>query len=160
MGDTLPADPEASSGVVPTEPIQSLRLLEFAIAEAATLDVAAVAVAVVDPGGRLVGFHSMPGTLLTSDDVAIAKAFTAAAFRASTSELAQRVPADRFAQIAHVSTRKIVSVPGGLPVYRDSQFLGAVGVSGATAAQDEQVARAALGRADLAESVNEEEKRA
>ena len=45
---------------------------------------------------------------------------------------------------AFLSVEGIVSVQGGVPVTADGRVIGAVGVSGVTSAQDEQVALAAV----------------
>jgi uncharacterized protein GlcG (DUF336 family) len=39
---------------------------------------------------------------------------------------------------------KILARPGGLPIVRDGQLIGAIGVEGASAEQDEQLATAAV----------------
>ena len=101
-----------------------------------------VAVAVVEPNGSLVYFERMENTQYASHDIAIGKARSAAMYRRSTRvffDVVNKTPA--VATLPGVS----IAVPGGLPVMADGKVIGAVGVSGVTADQDEQCAKAGLG---------------
>jgi glc operon protein GlcG len=73
-------------------------------------------------------------------EVAIAKARTAAMFRAPTSRFA-----DMLAQGASglVTLPDMLPIPGGVPVMVDGVAVGAVGVSGAPPAVDGKIAAAA-----------------
>ena len=135
-GDLAAGPPDLA--LEPPDLAVELAMIARAVVAARAMD-RRVAVAVVDASGRLVAFHAMPGTLLTSDAVAVAKAYTSAVFGRSTRDLAETVPADRWAQIAAVNGGRIIQVPGGLPTP-----LGGVGVSGASADEDERIATAAL----------------
>lgn len=120
----------------------AVEMIGRAVAEAEQLGVA-VAIAVVDHTGRTIGFASMPGAPLIADEVATAKAYTAATFGRITSDLASIIPTDMFAQLAAVSERPLVTLPGGIPLVRDEVAAGGVGVSGGDANQDERIALAA-----------------
>ncbi len=100
-----------------------------------------LAVAVVEPSGELVAFGRMDDVQYGSIDVAQAKARSAARFRAATSALEERLAGGRMALLA---IDGIVPVAGGVPIVVDGRVVGAIGVSGASSAQDDEVARAAI----------------
>lgn len=104
------------------------------------------AIAVVDPGGRLLAFRRMDGNVFGIGDFAQAKAQAAAAWQARTSALAQGArETPGFGEAPHV-----VTVAGGVPAYAaDGTFLGAVGVSGEAPADDEACAVAGIAAAGL-----------
>jgi glc operon protein GlcG len=76
-----------------------------------------------------------------SIDVSIGKAKTAAGFKRPTKALEDMISGGRTAFLA---VDGVLPVQGGLPIVVDGDVLGAIGVSGLTSAQDEQVAEAAL----------------
>jgi glc operon protein GlcG len=98
-----------------------------------------VSIAVVDTHGELVGFLRMDGALVASVDVSRAKARTAARFRRSTFMLDSSVKAGRIQLLA---LDGVTPVEGGVPITVNGQVVGAIGVSGATSAQDAQMALA------------------
>src|SRR5262249_25396635 len=101
-----------------------------------------VAIAIVDAAGGLILFHKLDETQPGSIAVAQAKARTAALFKRSTKAMEEAVAAGK---LALLSVEGIVPMQGGLPVIVEGKVIGAVGVSGVTSAQDEQVVQAALG---------------
>jgi len=107
----------------------------------------AVAVAVVDPHGELVAFARMDGVPLPSISIAINKAWTAARAQKPTKEIGDKVrhPEKGF-DIAYYGDPRFVGWGGGIPLLRDGQVIGAVGVSGLSSVED--VSLATLG-ADL-----------
>jgi|SRR5215210_1070002 len=100
-------------------------------------------VAVVDAGTNLLTFDRMEDAWLGSVDIAINKAFTAAAFKLPTHELAEMSQSgqDLFG-IQATNNGKVVIFAGGIPLERDGEVIGAVGVSGGTIDQDQEVAEA------------------
>ncbi len=108
-----------------------------------------VAVAVVDEAGHLVACHRMDGALWVTPEIARAKANAAAAFRASTGDLENRFGGNRqlFAgNVAGLDNYQFVFGRGAVPVVKDGQVTGAVGVSGAVPADnDHLIADAAAG---------------
>ena len=100
-----------------------------------------VAVAIVDAGTNLLAFQKMDGTQVGSIDISIGKARTAIRFKRPTKVLEDMIANGKQAFLA---VDGIVPVQGGLPIESDGVVLGAIGVSGLTSAQDEQVAVAAL----------------
>jgi uncharacterized protein GlcG (DUF336 family) len=100
-----------------------------------------LAVAVVEPSGELVAFGRMDDVQYGSIAVAQAKARSSARFRASSASAEERLAAGRIALLA---IDGIVPVAGGVPIVVDDRVVGAIGVSGASSAQDDEVARAAI----------------
>ena len=101
-------------------------------------------IAVVDAGGNLVSHIRMDGAWIGSVDIAINKAFTARAFDLPTAELgASSQPGGQFYGIQQSNEGRVVILAGGIPLKRDGQVVGAVGVSGGDGEQDTKVAEAA-----------------
>ena len=100
-----------------------------------------VAIAVVDASGGLILFHKLDETQPGSIAVAQGKARTAALFKRPTKAMEEAIAAGKQAFLA---IEGVVPIQGGLPVLVENKVIGAVGVSGVTSAQDEQVAQAAL----------------
>ena len=102
-------------------------------------------IAVVDAGGNLVAHVRMDVAWIGSVDVAINKAYTARAFDLSTAELAANAqPGGPFYGIQESNKGRVVILPGGIPLKRDGEVVGAVGVSGGDGEQDTTVAEAAV----------------
>ena len=101
-------------------------------------------IAVVDAGGNLVSHIRMDGAWIGSVDIAINKAFTARAFDLPTADLAaDSQPGGQFYGIQESNKGRVVILPGGIPLKRDGEVVGAVGVSGGDGDQDTTVAEAA-----------------
>lgn len=124
---------------------QLSRMISTALARARLIEVN-VCVAVVDRGGNLAAFLRQPGSFLISPDLAIDKAWSAASFGMSTREfdqvLASEPPSVRAGLLARP---RVTVVPGGIPIFINGHCAGGVGVSGASAEQDEEIARIAAG---------------
>jgi len=102
-------------------------------------------IAIVDDGGHLLMFHRMDNARLTSIDIAVSKAFTAAAARRSTRSYAEPGRPGGPAYGIHVSNQgRFMIFPGGLPVFVDRQIVGGVGCSSGHSDQDEAVAQAGI----------------
>ncbi len=102
-------------------------------------------VAVVDAGRNLKAFGRMEDAWLGSIDIAIDKAFTAASFKLSTQELAEMAqPGQPLFGIHTTNDARIVIFAGGIPLMRDGEVVGAIGVSGGTVDQDQEVAEAGV----------------
>ena len=103
-------------------------------------------VAVLDIGGNLKAFARMDDAQLLSEEVAMRKAYTAAALPRSTREVAELAysnPDRRPGGIAFLP--HVAVIQGGLPIMTaDGVHIGGVGVSGSTAQNDEACAQAGL----------------
>jgi len=95
------------------------------------------AIAIVDNGGNLVYLERLDGTFAASSEVSIKKANTAALFKAPSAKLETSINGGRQALITVGHT----FLQGGIPITVDGQVIGAIGVSGAASAQqDEEIA--------------------
>jgi uncharacterized protein GlcG (DUF336 family) len=104
-----------------------------------------VSAAVVDAGGHLVAFGRMDGAEIAGPVLAVDKAYTAVANRTATSELAKlAAPGGELFGLHANGGGRFVIFGGGVPIVVDGIVVGGVGVSGASAAQDEACALAAL----------------
>ena len=100
-----------------------------------------LAIAIVEPSGELVAFARMDDTQYGSIYVAQKKAETAARYRVTTALMEERTLAGRLVTLANEDS---LPIAGGIPIVIDGRIVGAIGVSGASAAQDAEVAAAAL----------------
>ena len=101
-------------------------------------------IAVVDVGGTVVAQARMDGASLSSVALAYNKAYTSLACRMPTSEITKIAqPGGDFYGIANGLQGRAIIFPGGIPIEIEGQVVGAVGASGGTGAQDEDVASAA-----------------
>jgi glc operon protein GlcG len=139
------AESQPTHVTAPRLTLWGARLLVDAALETATeLDVAVV-VCVCDPAGDPIASVRMDGAFKFSIPIAAKKAWTAAAAGAPTSALAPQFLADP--TLLHALAPKVdelMTVGGGTPVLVDGQVAGAVGVSGATEEQDQQIADTAV----------------
>ena len=105
----------------------------------------AMTVAVVDSGDQLVAFERMDGADLAGITLARDKAFTALVNRMPTKDLAPITqPGTEFFGYHTVAGGRTIIFAGGMPLERDGVLVGAVGVSGGDAAQDQRAAEAAV----------------
>lgn len=120
-------------------------IVDAALARAAALAVDVV-IAVTDRAGRLLAFARMDGALVLSIEVAQKKARSVClANGATTAALWETFGADP--ELLHGLAPKLADltpVGGGLPVLVDGGLAGAVGVSGATAVEDAEIAAAGI----------------
>jgi len=104
-----------------------------------------VNIALVDAGGVLAGFLRMPGAPLHSVEIAIDKAYTAASFDLPTARWTEVLQSHSQAvREGLVQRPRFVAFGGGLPIVEDGYRIGAIGVSGGSEQQDEQIARAGM----------------
>src|SRR5690349_12988688 len=98
-------------------------------------------IAVVDDGGNLMALERVDGTFSAGANISIGKARTAALFQKPTRAFEEIISKGRTAMVA---LNDFTPLQGGVPITVDGQIVGAVGVSGAaTAQQDEELAMAA-----------------
>lgn len=100
--------------------------------------------AVVDAHGTLLYFSRQNGTLMVSIGIAQNKAYTSAVLKMPTASLgAQSQPGSPLYGINTVDNR-LVLFGGGFPLLVNGDVVGAIGVSGGTVEEDEQIGRAVL----------------
>jgi glc operon protein GlcG len=100
-----------------------------------------VAVAIVDPAGDLVYYEKMDNTQLGSANVAIDKARSATLFKRPTKAFQDALAAGGDG-LRLLRLQGATPIEGGIPLVIDGKIVGAIGVSGATSAQDAQCAKA------------------
>ncbi|MBR0565368.1 heme-binding protein [Azoarcus sp. L1K30] len=103
-----------------------------------------VNVGVTDNAGNLVAFLRMPGAFPQSIRIAIDKAATAAGFGFPTDKWMAVCGDDEGMKLGFASRPGLIVFGGGLPIRAEGQLIGGIGVSGASAQQDEACARAGL----------------
>ncbi len=102
-------------------------------------------IAVMDAGRNLVAFHRMDGAWVASTDIAIDKAFTSAGRGLTTRRIGEMAqPGQPLFGINTTNGGRIVIFAGGVPLTRDGKVIGAIGVSGGTVDEDEEVAEAGV----------------
>ena len=89
-------------------------------------------------------FLRMPGAPLHSIDIAIDKAYTAASFGVPTAQWLELIGDEEALRIGLPHRPRLVVFGGGLPIREADVLIGGIGVSGGSAAQDEDCARAGL----------------
>ena len=110
----------------------------------------AINVAITDSSGVLAGFLRMPGAFLHSIDIAIDKAYTSASFGFPTSQWLKILEGDPALTAGLPLRPRLVIFGGGLPIVENGIRIGGIGVSGGSAEQDEECARAGLKAIGLA----------
>jgi glc operon protein GlcG len=98
-----------------------------------------ISIAAVDQAGSLMHFSRMDDASELSVRIAIAKASTAALTGIDTRTLEAAIKDN-----PAIITAGLVAIEGGLPIVYKSQTVGGIGVSGAQAHEDAQVAKVAL----------------
>lgn len=104
--------------------------------------------AVVDAAGHIIAIGRMDGADWITPEVALGKAWTAAAYRAPSDEQGKKAK-DLIAFAGSISAAthgRYTPQIGGLPLVVDGAPAGGMGASGATGAEDEEVVRAAIER--------------
>jgi len=97
-------------------------------------------IAIVDEGGNLLYLARPETSFAAGANVSIGKARTSAIFKKPTAFFEDTVNKGRFTMTA---LPDFTPLQGGVPIMHDGQIIGAIGVSGAkSAAQDEEVAKA------------------
>jgi uncharacterized protein GlcG (DUF336 family) len=136
-----------------TQPSRTLTLagakavLHAAEAQAARLN-AGGAVAVVDAGGNLLAVHRTDGTFPAGAEVSIGKARTAALFRKPTRVFEEAINKGRVTMTTVGNdVQRWTPLQGGVPIVVDGEIVGAVGVSGAHSAEEDEVIALAAAQA-------------
>jgi glc operon protein GlcG len=102
----------------------------------------AVSIAIVDDGGHLLHFNRLDGAPAMSSHIAPAKAHTAALARKESKVYEDVINGGRYSFLSAPTIQGMLE--GGVPILKDGQCLGAVGVSGVKSSEDAQVAKAGI----------------
>jgi len=102
----------------------------------------AVTIAIVDDGGHLLWLQRLDGAPPISAHIAPAKAHTAALGRRESKVYEDVINGGRYSFLSAPDIRGMLE--GGVPILKDGQVIGAVGVSGVKSSEDVQIARAGI----------------
>jgi len=135
----------ATVGRAQTSPVLDLagaaRITAIAVNEARSRN-ASGSIAVVDPGGHLLALQRIDGTFPAAATVSIEKARTAATFQKPTRDFENAIKGGRQALLG---VDVMTPLQGGVPILIKGVVVGAIGVSGAHSAQeDDEIAQAAV----------------
>jgi glc operon protein GlcG len=100
----------------------------------------AVAIAIVDDGGFLLGFTRMDGAPAIAAEVAIGKARTSAMTKRPSKFFEERIKE----RPAYIGLPAGILIQGGVPIIHDNECVGAIGVSGVQSHEDELIAQAGV----------------
>ena len=147
----------AAAAETPLKPVLTLgaakKAVEAAEKEAARRG-ATVVIAVVDDGGRLILLERLDDTQVASVDVGIGKARTAAIFRRPSKVFEDQI---REGRVAALALPGATPLQGGIPIIIDGKVVGAIGVSGNTPQEDEEIA--IVGASAIGEAIASGEKK-
>jgi uncharacterized protein GlcG (DUF336 family)/mannose-6-phosphate isomerase-like protein (cupin superfamily) len=136
------AAPGTLRAELPSKPVLTLeaaqRVGAAAHAEAVKRG-ATVVIAVVDDGGHVVYLERLNDTQVASVDVGIGKARTAAIFRRPSKVFEDQI---RDGRVAALALPGATPLQGGIPLELNGRVIGAIGVSGNTPQEDEDIAKA------------------
>jgi glc operon protein GlcG len=114
------------------------KAIAAARAEARAKNAPGAAIAVVDEGGNLVALERLDNTFAAGTNISVGKARTAVLFKRPTKFFEDAINQGRTAM---ATLNDFTPLQGGVPITIDGQIVGAIGVSGAASAQqDEELA--------------------
>lgn len=119
--------------------LDAAKRVAYAAETEATKRGATVVIVVVDDGGHILVLHRLDDTQVASVDVGIGKARTAAIFRRPSRVFEDQV---RDGRVAALALPGATPLQGGVPIVVDGKVIGAIGVSGNTPQEDEDIAKA------------------
>ena len=140
VAQTPPPPPPAYGAPITLE--QAKKVMAGAEAEAKKNNWGMV-ITILDPGGHPVMMQRLDGTQLGSIEVAKDKAWSAVAFRRPTKVFEDAV-SQGGANLRLLRLTGASPIEGGIPLMADGKIIGSIGVSGGTAPQDGQVAKAGV----------------
>jgi len=121
---------------------EAKKIIDVIVEKALPMKKAAVA-AVTDSHGELIAFARMDGAPISSIRIAMNKAWTAARERKPTKEIGDKVRhPEKGHDIAYYGDAKFVGWGGGIPIWKNSEVVGAIGVSGLSSTEDVELATA------------------
>jgi glc operon protein GlcG len=145
----------AASAIVTRADLPSKKVLTLEVAkkvaEAAEAEAkrrgSTVVIVVVDDGGYPLVLHRLDDTQVASVEVGIGKARTAAIFRRPSKVFEEQV---RNGRVAALALPGATPLQGGVPIVHEGKVIGAIGVSGNTPQEDEDIAIAGAVAAEAA----------
>ena len=118
------------------------KVIAATIAEAKRVNAPGGSIAVVDDGGNLLALERLDQTFAASANIAIGKARTAALFKKPTKIFEEAIKSGRTSTVTlGGDLQQFTPLQGGVPLEWEGNVVGAIGVSGAASAQqDEELA--------------------
>jgi uncharacterized protein GlcG (DUF336 family) len=115
------------------------QLIDQALARTAQEFKRPICVSVCDPSGLLLAFVRMEGAPVRSVAISQGKAYSAARMGITTQGVLARLKNEGI-EIGYFCDPQLTALPGGTPLKdKDGVLRGAIGVSGLTSAEDQQV---------------------
>jgi glc operon protein GlcG len=122
--------------------LEAAKKIAAAAEEEAVKNKWTVVIAIVDEGGNLVYLQRLDETQIGSIEVALQKAKTAVSFKRPSKALEDAVLTG--GRTVVLSLPGALPIEGGVPLVVNDKVIGAIGVSGVTAQQDGQIAKAGV----------------
>ena len=139
-----------ASAELPVKPILTLNVAKKIAAAAETEALkrgSTVVIVVVDDGGHVIVLERLDDTQVASVEVGIGKARTAAIFRRPSKVFEDQI---REGRVAALALPGATPLQGGIPITANGKVIGAIGVSGNTPQEDEDIAKAGAAAAAAA----------
>ena len=127
---------------------QAEKIISFAKSKIAELDVK-MSVTVTDDRGDLIAMIRSDGASWRTPTISRGKAVAAACFGLPTKDLENRASSPIFQAFTVAENGMFIMGQGALPVYLEGELLGAVGASGGTPVEDEEVVTYGIFKAGL-----------
>lgn len=128
--------------------LDTARAVIDAAIDAAGGDGLRIGAVVVDAGGHVVAAQRMDGAYLSALRIAERKAYTAVNFQTTTEAMCERLPAKDYQLVITAADDRLAFLPGGVPLRAENgTIIGALGISGGSAAQDVAICEAATAAA-------------
>src|SRR5213594_3039884 len=127
---------------LPVKPVLTLQAAKRIVAAAEAEAVkrgSTVVIVVVDDGGHVILLQRLDDTQAASVEVGIGKARTAAIFRRPSKVFEDQI---REGRVAALALPGATPLQGGIPITVNGKVIGAIGVSGNTPQEDEDIAKA------------------
>lgn len=121
--------------------LEEAQLMMAAAEKRAKQDNWNVVISIVDAGGHLICLHRMDGAQIGSVEVSQKKAVASVYFKRPTKAFEDAINNGNNALLL---LPHVIASEGGIPILHEGKVIGAIGVSGVTAAQDGIIAHAAL----------------
>jgi uncharacterized protein GlcG (DUF336 family)/mannose-6-phosphate isomerase-like protein (cupin superfamily) len=120
----------------------SKKVIAATVTEAKRVNAPGGSIAIVDDGGNLLALERLDQTFAASANIAIGKARTSALFKKPTKVFEDAIKGGRTSMITLGSDlQNFTPLQGGIPLEWEGKVVGAIGVSGAASAQqDEELA--------------------
>lgn len=101
-------------------------------------------IAIVDAGRNLLGFVRMEGALLASIEISQGKAYTSGSMNMKTGDIMPLIqPGGPLYGMETSHRLPLIAFAGGVPIIKNGEVIGAVGVAGGMPPDDESIAQAA-----------------